>query len=177
MIRIDIFVVFYSLYIKLYSRAKKLLEEIFKIIFNLAVDVEVINANVGPASLLRYFNSQANMCKRWRVNILFYVLTNNVHFLFPCVCQSMVHSYCNYSNSFKCGKNIDVCSTFWSNFRIPRNSFTCHWIRIASIVLCLDLQSLPTHVSEADQSCGVFWRLAHILRSSVIYGIYNKTDT
>ena len=31
-----------------------------------------------------------------------------------------------------------------SNFRIPRNSFTCHWIRIASIVLCLDLQSLPT---------------------------------
>ena len=64
MIRIGIFVVFYSLYIKLYSRAKKLLEEIFKIIFNLAVDVEVINANVGPASLLRYFNSQANMCKR-----------------------------------------------------------------------------------------------------------------
>ena len=48
----------------------------------------------------------------------------------------------------------------WSNFRIPRNSFTCHWIRIASIVLCLDLQSLPTHVSEADQSCGVFWSLA-----------------
>ena len=47
-----------------------------------------------------------------------------------------------------------------SNFRIPRNSFTCHWIRIASIVLCLDLQSLPTHVSEADQSCGVFWSLA-----------------
>ena len=46
---------------------------------------------------------------------------------------------------------------FRSNFRIPRNSFTCHWIRIASIVLCLDLQSLPTHVSEADQSCGVFW--------------------
>ena len=167
MIRIDIFVVFYSLYIKLYSRAKKLLEEIFKIIFNLAVDVEVINANVGPASLLRHFNSQANMCKRWRVNILFYVLTNNVHFLFLCVCQSMVHSYCNYSNSFKCGKNINVCS----------NSFTCHWIRIASIVLCLDLQSLPTRVSEADQSCGVFWSLAHILRSSVIYSVYNWTDT
>ena len=36
----------------------------------------------------------------------------------------------------------------WSNFRIPRNLFTCHWIRIASIVLCLDLQSLPTHVNE-----------------------------
>ena len=48
-----------------------------------------------------------------------------------------------------------------SNFRIPHKSFTCHWIRIASIVLCLDLQSLPTHVSEADQSCGVFWSLAH----------------
>ena len=47
-----------------------------------------------------------------------------------------------------------------SNFRIPRNSFTCHWIRISSIVLCLDLQSLPTHVSEADQSCGIFWSLA-----------------
>ena len=27
-------------------------------------------------------------------------------------------------------------------------------------MLCLDLQSLPTHVSEADQSCGVFWSLA-----------------
>ena len=54
--------------------------------------------------------------------------------------------------------------TFWSNFRIPRNSFTCHWIRIASIVLCLDLQSLPTHVSEADQSCGVFWSLAYVLQ-------------
>ena len=50
--------------------------------------------------------------------------------------------------------------TKWSNFRIPRNSFTCHWIRIASIVLCLDLQSLPTHVSEAEMSCGVFWSLA-----------------
>ena len=48
----------------------------------------------------------------------------------------------------------------WSNFRIPCNSFTCHWIRIASIVLCLDLQSLPTHVSEAEMSCGVFWSLA-----------------
>ena len=47
-----------------------------------------------------------------------------------------------------------------SNFRIPRNSFTCHWIRIASIVLYLDLQSLPTHVSEAEMSCGVFWSLA-----------------
>ena len=43
---------------------------------------------------------------------------------------------------------------------VPRNSFTCHWIRIASLVLCLDLQSLTTHVSEADQSCGVFWSLA-----------------
>ena len=46
-----------------------------------------------------------------------------------------------------------------SNFRIPRNSFTCHWIRIASIVLYLDLQSLPTHVSEAEMSC-LFWSLA-----------------
>ena len=27
-------------------------------------------------------------------------------------------------------------------------------------MLCLDLQSLPTHVSEADQGCGVFWSLA-----------------
>ena len=40
------------------------------------------------------------------------------------------------------------CLPFRSNFRIPRNLFTCHWIRIASIVLCLDLQSLPTHVNE-----------------------------
>ena len=58
--------------------------------------------------------------------------------------------------------NFKHWSIIWkrSNFRIPRNSFTCHWIRIASIVLCLDLQSFPTHVSEADQSCGVFWNLA-----------------
>ena len=27
-------------------------------------------------------------------------------------------------------------------------------------MLCLDLQSLPTHVSEAEMSCGVFWSLA-----------------
>ena len=66
-----------------------------------------------------------------------------------------------------------------SNFRIPRNSFTCHWIRIAFIVLCLDLQSLPTHVSEADQSCGVFWSLAQntcrrINRSYCSQPIYTK---
>ena len=53
----------------------------------------------------------------------------------------------------------------WSNFRILRNSFTCHWIRIASIVLCLDLQSLPKHVSEAEMSCGVFWSLAELLKA------------
>ena len=35
-----------------------------------------------------------------------------------------------------------------------------HWIRIASIVLCLDLQSLPTHVSDAEQSGRVFCSLA-----------------
>ena len=47
-----------------------------------------------------------------------------------------------------------------SNCRIPSHSFTCHCIRIASIVLCLDLQSLPTRVSEADQSGRVFCSLA-----------------
>ena len=67
-------------------------------------------------------------------------------------------------------KPVDVVSDknrFGSNFRIPRNSFTCHWIRIASIVLCLDLQSLPTHVSEAEMSCGVFWSLAQIWKSKI----------
>ena len=39
-----------------------------------------------------------------------------------------------------------------SNCRIPGHSFTCHYIRIASIVLRLDLQSLPTHVSEAEKA-------------------------
>ena len=62
----------------------------------------------------------------------------------------------------------------WSNFRIPRNSFTCHWIRIASIVLCLDLQSLPTHVSEADQSCGVFWSLATGFSVLVVLSCYDR---
>ena len=46
----------------------------------------------------------------------------------------------------------------WLNCRIPCYSFTCHWIRIASIVLCLDLQSLPTHINEVDQSGRVFCR-------------------
>ena len=64
---------------------------------------------------------------------------------------------------------------FRSNFRIPRNSFTCHWIRIASIVLCLDLQSLPTHVSEADQSCGVFWSLAKISYLCGILLLFNDS--
>ena len=64
---------------------------------------------------------------------------------------------------------------FRSNFRIPRNSFTCHWIRIASIVLCLDLQSLPTHVSEADQSCGVFWTLAKISYLCGILLLFNDS--
>lgn len=35
-----------------------------------------------------------------------------------------------------------------SHFRIPGHSFTCHWIRLMSIVLCLDLPSLPTNVSD-----------------------------
>ena len=63
---------------------------------------------------------------------------------------------------------------YGSNFRIPRNSFTCHWIRIASIVLCLDLQSLPTHVSEADQSCGVFWSLAPLCHGNFILACRTK---
>ena len=51
---------------------------------------------------------------------------------------------------------------FRSNCRKPGHSFTCHSIIISSIVLGLDLQSLPTHVGEADQSGGVFWSLAEI---------------
>ena len=35
-----------------------------------------------------------------------------------------------------------------SHFRIPGHSFTCHSIRLMSIVLCLDLPSLPTNVSD-----------------------------
>ena len=68
----------------------------------------------------------------------------------------------NIKGSNFCDMIFQCSYFFWigSNFRIPRNSFTCHWIRIASIVLCLDLQSLPTHVSEAEMSCGVFWSLA-----------------
>ena len=57
---------------------------------------------------------------------------------------------------------------FGSNCRIPGHSFTCHWIRIASIVLCLDLQSLPTHVSEVDQSGWVFCNLAFVCLLSCI---------
>ena len=43
------------------------------------------------------------------------------------------------------------------NCRIPCHSFTCHWIRIASIVLSLVLESLTTHINEVDQSGRVFW--------------------
>ena len=38
------------------------------------------------------------------------------------------------------------------NYRIQGNLFACHWIRIASILICLVLQSVPTHVNEVDQS-------------------------
>ena len=44
----------------------------------------------------------------------------------------------------------------WLNCRIPCQSFTCHGIRIAFIVSCLDLQSLPMHVKEVHQSDRVF---------------------
>ena len=38
----------------------------------------------------------------------------------------------------------DLCtSQTWSNFRIPRNSFTYHWIRIASIVSSMPRSSKP----------------------------------
>ena len=40
--------------------------------------------------------------------------------------------------------------------RTPCHSFTCHLLRITFIVLCLDLQSLLTHVNEVDQSGCVF---------------------
>ena len=49
-----------------------------------------------------------------------------------------------------------------SNCRVPGHSFTCHWIRIASLILCLDLQSLPIHVSEADQSGRILCSLAKL---------------
>ena len=42
------------------------------------------------------------------------------------------------------------------NYGIPCHSFICRWIRIASIVLRLVLESLPTHVNEVDQSGRVF---------------------
>ena len=96
-------------------------------------------------------------------------------------CVSGLHNFWEFSQppewseiskEINCeGKQISL----GSNFRIPRNSFTCHWIRIASIVLCLDLQSLPTHVSEAEMSCGVFWSLAKSWNTSVVYWVKSVT--
>ena len=42
------------------------------------------------------------------------------------------------------------------NCRILCHSIACYWLRKASTVLCLVLQSLPTHVNEVDQSDRVF---------------------
>ena len=52
--------------------------------------------------------------------------------------------------------NVGFFLKIWPIFRIPCHSFTCHWIRKASIVLCLVLESLTTHVNEVDQSGRVF---------------------
>ena len=52
--------------------------------------------------------------------------------------------------------NMGFLLKIWPIFRIPCHSFTCHWIRKASIVLCLVLESLTTHVNEVDQSGRVF---------------------
>ena len=46
---------------------------------------------------------------------------------------------------------------FWLNYIIQGHLFTSPCIRIASIVLCVVLQNMPTHVSEVGQSGPVFY--------------------
>ena len=53
-------------------------------------------------------------------------------------------------------RNLGLFLKIWLICRIPCHSFTCQWIRKASIVLCLVLESLTTHVNEVDQSGRVF---------------------
>ena len=43
------------------------------------------------------------------------------------------------------------------NYRIQGYLFTSHYIRIASIVLCLIVQNMRTHVNEVDQSGPEFY--------------------
>ena len=45
-------------------------------------------------------------------------------------------------------------SPLWLNCRIPCHLFACHWIRIASIVLCFVLQRTPTN----ENNGGTEWR-------------------
>ena len=42
----------------------------------------------------------------------------------------------------------------WLNCRIPCHLFACHWIRMASIVLCFVLQRTPTN----ENNGGTEWR-------------------
>ena len=52
--------------------------------------------------------------------------------------------YFNIFSTFR-GEHTGI---FRPSCRIPCHSFTCHWIRITFIVLCLNLQSLVTDVDE-----------------------------
>ena len=47
-----------------------------------------------------------------------------------------------------------ILQTFGLNCRIPCHLFACHWIRIASIVLCFVLQRTPTN----ENNGGTEWR-------------------
>ena len=55
------------------------------------------------------------------------------------------------------------CFSCWLSFRIPCHSFTCHWIRITFIVLCLHLWSLPTHKLGGKKWQGILQLLLRAL--------------
>ena len=107
-----------------------------------------------------------------RVHIVIYagklILENTGYFYWSCnfiVCQSMQPSTLSHSTDLEGQRNdnqmVSVTHTTHLvacrlNCRIPCHSFTCHWIGIASIVLCLVLESFTSHVNEMNQSGRVF---------------------
>ena len=71
---------------------------------------------------------------------------------------------CHSLSSCTSKSPISSCKAYFPiglNCRIPCHLFACHWIRIASIVLCFVLQRTLTNETMVVQSGGVFSSCSH----------------
>ena len=83
----------------------------------------------------------------WRVTTQIWVVTRHKYGISVLVSQT---SFCGETSG-----SIAKCRLFSRlNCRIPYHLFACHWIRIASIVLCFVLQRTPTN----ENNGGTEWR-------------------